>query len=354
MGITLRKKVNVDGSTSLRMDIIHNGKRWNETIKALRLVKPTSPTDRQDNKDKLEQAKAIVNARLAQLEANAYGAENKQASKMYVLDWMQEYAKDYTKKDRNTINGVVRDFDNFLKEEKNTKLIFGGLTPTIIEDFIIYLQEHHTGEGITSYYNRFKKMMRYAYRKRILRENIIDFVDLKPTGTAKKRDILTIEELGLLNNTPVRSDVVKRAAFFAAATGCRYGDIKALTWENIDLTTNTLKFKQGKTGNVVEVPLNATAIKQLGEQGSAKQILFPLPSIDGTNKTLKKWVLRAGINMHVTFHNLRHSFGTNLIHSGVDVVTTSRLMGHATLRYTNRYVNTSIELKKAATDKLNF
>ena len=68
---------------------------------------------------------------------------------------------------------------------------------------------------------------------------------------------------------------------------------------------------------------------------------------------MKAWVKRAGINKKITWHNLRHSYGTNLILNDVDVVTASKLLGHATLAHTNRYVDTAAELKQKATDKIN-
>jgi integrase len=42
---------------------------------------------------------------------------------------------------------------------------------------------------------------------------------------------------------------------------------------------------------------------------------------------------RAGIR-EVRFHDLRHSFASNLLAAGVDVVTVSRFMGHASPRIT--------------------
>ena len=252
------------------------------------------------------------------------------------------------------MRGAINDFKKFLAEEGKSKVQFGSLTPALIEDFIHFLNETHEGEGPASYYGRFRKALRVAYRKRLMRENIFDFVTVRPKGTAAKKDILTVEELKTLTQTPIQSMTVKRAAFFTAATGIRHGDLRKLTWENIDIENRILKFKQGKTGNPVEIPLNDVAIKQLGEPGKPKEKLFQLPTLDGMNKTLRKWVTRAGIQKHITWHNLRHSFGTNLVAGKTDVVTVSRLMGHASLRFTNRYVNSNNELKKEAVDSINF
>lgn len=50
MSVTLRKPKNSDGSTSLLLDVYHNGKRTYEFLKDLKLRKPANPTDRQSNR----------------------------------------------------------------------------------------------------------------------------------------------------------------------------------------------------------------------------------------------------------------------------------------------------------------
>ena len=102
------------------------------------------------------------------------------------------------------------------------------------------------------------------------------------------------------------------------------------------------------------IPLNDTAIKLLGEPGNPSKHVFYLPTANGANKTLKAWVTRAGITKAITWHNLRHSYGTNLVFNEVDILTTSKLLMHSSTAQTMRYVQAADELKQKATDKLNF
>ena len=62
---------------------------------------------------------------------------------------------------------------------------------------------------------------------------------------------------------------------------------------------------------------------------------------------------RAGIKKKITSHNARHSFGTNLIFQSADVTTASSLLGHSSLKHTQRYIKTAAELKQKAPDNLN-
>ena len=88
--------------------------------------------------------------------------------------------------------------------------------------------------------------------------------------------------------------------------------------------------------------------------GKQEESIFKLPTANGANKTLKAWVKRAKINKVITWHNARHSFGTNLIFHDVAMLTASKLLGHTTTKMTERYVKAAEEMKQSATDKLNF
>ena len=60
----------------------------------------------------------------------------------------------------------------------------------------------------------------------------------------------------------------------------------------------------------------------------------------------------AGLDDHVTSHVLRHTFGTELTRSGVDLVTVAELMGHASLETTRLYTRPSKADMQRAVDLL--
>ena len=61
----------------------------------------------------------------------------------------------------------------------------------------------------------------------------------------------------------------------------------------------------------------------------------------------------AGLDDHVTSHTLRHTFGTELVRSGVDLVTVAELMGHASLETTRLYTRPSTADMQRAIDLLS-
>jgi integrase/recombinase XerD len=249
---------------------------------------------------------------------------------------------------------VLNRFIAFLNEDKKTGLTFGNLNALIIEDFIEFLEANSAGEGASSYYSRFKKMIKQAYRKKFMKDNVLDFVERKVKGKAKRKDTLTLDELKVLAATPTESSEVRRAFLFSTVSGLRWIDVKSLRWGSINIETRQMNILQSKTSEDVATPLNETAIKLLGKPGESKELVFDLPTANGANKTLKAWVKRGGIGKKITWHNARHSFGTNLILNKVDVLTASELLGHTSMKHTRRYVKTAREMQEDATNKINF
>ena len=353
MSVTLRKRLNANGTKTLMLDIYHDGVRRYERLAHLQLAKPSNIQDKENNKELLRQAELIRLNRSVELERSNYNVESESGKKTVVAVWMQSYIDSYTKKDIRTVQGVLNRFIVFLGMQKKTGLTFGNINALIIEDFIDYLQANSKGEGARSYYNRFKKMLRQAYRKRLMKENVLDFVEKKMKGNAKRRDTLTLDELKTLKATPTESSEVKRAFLFSCVTGLRWCDIKAVKWGNINLKSRQMNVKQSKTGEALTTPLNDTAINLLGEAGKTGDYVFTLPTANGANKTVKAWVKRAKINKAISWHNSRHTFGTNLIYNDVDILTASKLLGHTSMKHTQRYVKASEEMKQVATDKIN-
>lgn len=352
MSVTLRKRKNADGTVSQLLDIYHNGKRHYEFLKHLKLVKAANPADRQANKDKSDQAKMIETKRAQELSASDYSMITDTGKKTIVTIWMQKFIDTYKKKDVRNLQGALNRFINFLVEYKMQGLTFGKLDELIISDFQDYLRHHSEGEGASSYFNRFKKMVKQAYRQKLIQSNPASEVKTIQ-GNAKKKDTLTLEEIKLLSATPTESNEIKKAFIYSCVTGLRWIDVSTLKWKHINIDNKYMDVQQSKTEKNVRINLNDTAIKLLEEQGKPETFVFTLPTANGANKTLKAWVKRAGISKKITWHNARHSFGTNLIYFGADVTTASSLLGHTSLKHTQRYVKAASELKERATNTLN-
>ena len=52
------------------------------------------------------------------------------------------------------------------------------------------------------------------------------------------------------------------------------------------------------------------------------------------------------------FHDLRHTFATRLIERGADLITVKELLGHSTVRITERYTHPGLDTKRKAVELL--
>lgn len=354
MSVKLREKHNSDGSITPYLDIYHMGKRSYEFLINLKIRKPKSkePIELQANRENRILAKKIELKRAQELSASDYAITTETGKRTEVVPWLQAYVDGYKKKDKRNMQGALNRFSKFLNEEKLTGLTFGKLNEIVVSDFQDSLRASCTGEGSSSYFSRFKKMIKQAWRQKLIANNPAAEVRTVQ-GTAKKRDILTLEEIQNLANTPTESDTIKRAFLFSCLTGLRWIEVSSLKWENINLAGKYVDVHQTKTDKHKRVNLNETAIKLLGDRGNKEKLVFNLPTANGANKTLKAWVKRAGIQKSITWHNARHSFGTNLLFTGANLAEARELLGHTSFKHTQRYVTAAAELKQKATEKLN-
>ena len=142
-------------------------------------------------------------------------------------------------------------------------------------------------------------------------------------------------------------------------TGCRRGEMFALTWDRVDHKKRTISFSGSTTKNqrTRTVPLNDEAmltLRQWQEQSARKNgLVFPGPhgSEFTTIKTAWLALLRKA-KVKITWHGLRHTFGTRLADAGVGLHTICALMGHSDIRITARYTRARDPAKRAAVDLL--
>jgi integrase/recombinase XerD len=209
--------------------------------------------------------------------------------------------------------------------------------------------------------NDFKKVIIYAVDHDIMRKNPCKGIACKVDDNALVKDILSEDEMQQLINTHYLNESVdiRRAVIFTLYTGLRWCDTKDLTYKNIDYSNRLLSFDQNKTKqhsrySHVNTPLTDDLLSIIGTppDDNREAMIFNLPSYESCDKSLRRWVKRAGINKHISWHCLRHSFATNILSNGANIKTVASLLGHSGLRYTERYTRAVDKLKEDAINSL--
>lgn len=167
---------------------------------------------------------------------------------------------------------------------------------------------------------------------------------------------LTREESQTLIN--VCADHLKPIVICALNTGMRKSEILSLKWEQIDLKNGFILIEQTKNGQRREIPINNTLKVTL--QGLTRRLDIPFvfynPSTckryDDVKKAFHGACKKAKINDFV-FHDLRHTFASQLVMAGADITTIKELLGHKSLTMTLRYAHLAPSHKTRAVELLD-
>jgi site-specific recombinase XerD len=134
-------------------------------------------------------------------------------------------------------------------------------------------------------------------------------------------------------------------------TGLRIGEVCALEVRDIDSQRGVIHIRDAKRGRDRYVMLPRRVLLALRtywrETRPCGPALFPgqMPGStiapETVRRVLHEAVAAAGIDKRVTPHVLRHTFATHLHELGTDVRTIQVVLGHASIRTTERYTHIS-------------
>ncbi len=129
--------------------------------------------------------------------------------------------------------------------------------------------------------------------------------------------------------------------FFLLSTGCRIGEAVALRWIDLDLESRTASIPVTKTGRSRTVPLSLPLRDYLTGLEHVSDYVFSLRGGLPVDRTTATHAFKAGAKAAgmptLKLHSTRHSFGSNLIRGGVNLVTVSRILGHQSIRITSEF-----------------
>ena len=272
-------------------------------------------------------------------------------------DFLAYFAKMTRSKDQKW-KVVYAHFSNFVQG----KCSFGEVNVDLCKRFRTYLlnakQLKHTRHKVSlnsaaGYYSTFRGLLKIAYRDKLLRENINDFLDKIECQDVKK-EYLTLDEVKQLAATPCDIPVLKAASLFSCLTGLRISDIMNLQWSDFGIAPDhgyCIRIRTQKTKTEATLPISHEAFELCGEVGTGK--VFKGLSRSMINYPLKNWLKQAKINKHITFHCFRHSFATIQIAAGTDIYTVSKMLTHRNVSTTQIYAELVSEKKRESANKIS-
>ncbi|BDG62318.1 site-specific integrase [Caldinitratiruptor microaerophilus] len=226
------------------------------------------------------------------------------------------------------------------------------------------------------------KALRQAVEWGLLARNPIDAVK-KPRVERKEAAALTPEQVAQFLEA-ARDDRLHALFTLAVYTGLRQGELFGLRWRDIDLEAGTVTVAQnlqwigGKpvfstpktrtSRRTIDLAEPAVAALKQWRIEQARELLkiglrepelvftteigTPLNPSNVRNRHLPEILAKAGLPK-IRFHDLRHTFVTNMIDAGVDLKTVSELAGHSQVQVTaDIYRHVFRRQKKDAVERL--
>ncbi len=338
MSVTLREKKLDDGTSSLYLDLYINGQRKYEFLK-IYLGK-----DKEVNKENRRVAESIRAKREIEINNNQYGMIPTFKSNIDFVKYFEQKAGNdiYWKK-------VLYHLKNYTRGIK-----LSAVDEKWLKSFQDYLLTKVKVNSVHNYFIYINLALNKAVKEKLIPDNPCKYIDKLKMEEVEKV-YLTIDEVQKLADAECPDPEVKRAFLFSCQTGLRIGDLRKLSYTDIE--DGKLKFRQKKTGRFEYIPLSNTAERLIENRESNiirinKSEIFELPNPETIRQNLKRWCKNAGINKPVTFHTSRHSFATIALTQGVDLYTVSKLLGHRSITTTQIYAKIVNEKMREAVNKL--
>lgn len=133
-------------------------------------------------------------------------------------------------------------------------------------------------------------------------------------------------------------------------SGLRLSEVQKLRIQDVDSTQMRLFIYQAKGQKDRYVPLAHSSLEALRAYYKITRPKHPLGYLflsrcgddylsgAAIHEAFKRYYNQSGIKSYATIHTLRHSYATHLMEDGVNIFFIQRLLGHATLVTTMRYL----------------
>ena len=290
----------------------------------------------------LESAKADVIRGKYQIPVKKNKVLFEEFAKIY-LDHVKGYKKS-ARSDGTSIRNMMPYFKGKKLEE---------IHPFAIETFKIKRRKEVKPASVNRELACLKHMYNMAIKWGYVKKNPVREVKLFKENNERLRYLSEEEEEALIEACVPH---LRPIVIVALNTGMRKGEIFGLKWKSVDFRNHTIRIEKSKNNESRIVPMNELVYEVLRKQRKLNNQEYVFVNKNGKpytdiKRSFKSALEKAGIS-DFRFHDLRHTFASNLVMSGADIVTVKELMGHKSIKMTMRYSHLSQQHKREVVEKL--
>jgi integrase len=162
----------------------------------------------------------------------------------------------------------------------------------------------------------------------------------------------------------IKEEWLREIVIFAVLTGLRRGEIINLRWENVNLQSKLINIQSSgtfftKQGKRRTIPMNDVLFHLLSVKAvrATCEYIFNLRgkriNPEHASKKLKQYLTDIGLNENLHFHSLRHTFASWLVQDGESLYIVQKLLGHSSLRVTEKYSHLQSSHLQDAVNKIH-
>ena len=284
----------------------------------------------------------------------------------------------------STLNGYRRYADLYIKPYLGDKQI-SKITPTDVQKMYEVLKargrvkEHAqyghqlSGSMVHSIHTMFHEAMKAAKESHIIAKNPTENIPV-PKANPKPKQILNDDQLEQFMEA-IKHDAVWHDFFYTElTTGLRRGELCGLMWADFDEAAGTLAVrrtihtekggrlvagatKTGRGTRNILLPASTAQLLSERKKHSWSEWIFPNPlkPESPTNPRSAYGHLKALLDSagppNIRFHDLRHTFATHALASGVDAKTLSGILGHTKASFTlDTYTHVTGDMQRTAAE----
>jgi len=313
------------------------------------------------------------------------GVDLTEQSRVTLSEWLDQWLKQMTATLRpTTLEHYQRDMENHVKPHLGKKLLT-QLTAADLRKLYDVLRQngrvnprHGQSRGLSSatvhgIHATLHLALKAAKEQGLIPVNPADEV-VPPKVVHTPMKVLNEEQLETFMDV-IQQDAVWHDFFYTElTTGLRRGEICSLMWSDFDEQNGVLKIsrtlhreKGGRlvagdtktyagTRKIILPPSTAQLLRDRKKKSFSPWIfhdpLHPEAPVNPSSAyhQLKKFLLEAGLP-NIRFHDLRHTFSTHALASGVDAKTLAGILGHTKASFTlDTYTHTTGDMQKRASE----
>lgn len=352
--VRIRERELVEGNISLYFIINYQGRRWTHTP-GIYLSPATTPENRKANNQYRELAENLRSKMQLDIVHGRYGFISEHNKKMNAVTYFDELynikKEDFKPSNQRLWKNALKHFNDFV----SGNILFSDIDEKLLERYKSYLLKRIGARTAHYYFMVLKQVLTFAFNDKIILSNPCSNVKGIPFEEGEIVH-LTWEEVQRLKETECKVEIVKKAFIFSVLTGIRHVDLKQIKWymltSDVKERTTTLTYTQQKTGKIEYAPITQQALEQLGVRGNPDELIFEgLYKCTKQNQAFKNWIQSAKVNKPISFHKARVTFGTLALTYDTDIYTVKDLLGHKSLRSTERYVQVVDDRKRKAVER---